>query len=36
MCDDAQRERDEYENKHLGGYEKIFPIENPAEDEEDY
>jgi hypothetical protein len=26
LCAKAQKERDEYENKHLGGFERIYPL----------
>jgi len=32
----AQKERDEWESKHLGGFQKIFPVEDPSQEEENY
>jgi len=35
-CEKAQRERDEWEANNLGGYEKIFPFDDPIKAEENY
>lgn len=32
----AQKERDEWESQNLGGYERVYPIENTSEDGENY
>ena len=32
----AQKERDEWESSHLGGFQKIFPVEDPSKEEENY
>lgn len=32
----AQKERDEWESSHLGGFQKIFPVEDPSQEEENY
>lgn len=36
LAQNAQEERDEWEFKHLGGYERVYPVEDSVEFDEDY
>jgi len=36
MSEKAQQERDVWESKNCGGYEKIYPFDDPSQQEEDY
>ena len=36
MIDELQKQRDSWEHQHLGGFEIVYPLENPEEDYQGY